>query len=299
MIRIVRIIRMMVKGATIMERLKIVVGEEFGWWTVVRDAGSKTIKGKTRLYVIAECDCGARREVIFEALKRGHSKSCGCRPGKLNAIAVAVGQRFGCWTVMHTAPSRQFRSGRVHRYVVARCDCGAVRTVNLAGIRSGRSLSCGCLVAEVMRQLHTKHGYATKKRQAKEYRAWADMIGRCENPNLDRWENYGGRGIKVCSRWRENFLAFLEDVGPSPGREYSLDRIDVNGNYEPGNCRWATPSQQMKNTRHLILWRDHKARAGQNEKIDTSVMRQLEHTFARVLDWVGGGDDAASIGTTN
>lgn len=210
-------------------------------------------------------------------------------------VLIQPGERVGRWTVMHEAPSRQFTCGRVHRYIVARCDCGAIREVNLANFRKGRSLSCGCRVAEVTRQRSTKHGYAGKHHQTKEYRAWADMIGRCENPNLPRWKNYGGRGIKVCKHWRESFVAFLEDVGLAPGQKYSLDRIDVNGNYEPGNCRWATPSQQMKNTRHLILWREHKARATYNEEIDEPAMREFERTFARLLDWMGGGDDTACL----
>lgn len=81
------------------------------------------------------------------------------------------------------------------------------------------------------------------------YSAWTDMKTRCYNPKNSEYNNYGGRGIKVCERWRNSFMAFYEDMGPRPTPQHSIDRKDVNGNYEPGNCRWATRSQQNINRR--------------------------------------------------
>ena len=93
-----------------------------------------------------------------------------------------------------------------------------------------------------------KHGFARPGKEAPEYRAWAALRNRCSNPNHDAYKNYGGRGIKVCERWND-FLAFLEDMGPRPSPKHSIDRINNDGNYEPDNCRWATRSEQCRNMR--------------------------------------------------
>jgi len=86
-----------------------------------------------------------------------------------------------------------------------------------------------------------------------EYNSWRAMIARCENPNHPSWEHYGGRGIRVCMRWRYSFKAFLADVGPRPSTRHSLDRIDPQGHYQPANVRWSTPEVQAKNKRVVEL----------------------------------------------
>lgn len=124
------------------------------------------------------------------------------------------------------------------------CKCGTVVLVIGHSLRSGTTQSCGCLRAEALIDRSTIHG----KKGTPTYRTWQAMKRRCLNENCKDFPNYGGRGISVCDRWRSSFQDFFEDMGERPhGR--TIDRIDVNGNYEPANCKWATISQQRRNRR--------------------------------------------------
>ena|SRR3990167_6466166 len=131
------------------------------------------------------------------------------------------------------------KNGR--RYWKCRCDCGKETIV--AGGKLGTTKSCGC-----------KFPYSTHRMSfAPEYRTWAAVIQRCTNSRCTHFRNYGGRGIMVCGRWLNSFEAFFSDMGPKPSPKHSIDRFpDPNGNYEPGNCRWATTKEQLRNTRKTI-----------------------------------------------
>lgn len=116
-------------------------------------------------------------------------------------------------------------------------------------LQKGSVRSCGCLRRETCVSAPTKHGASKHGFVMAEYSTLRGIIQRCENKRSLHFDKYGGRGIRVCDRWRESFENFLADMGPKPTPKHSLDRIDVNGHYEPGNCRWATQTEQMRNTR--------------------------------------------------
>lgn len=129
------------------------------------------------------------------------------------------------------------------------CDCGTQCVVMGAHLRWGHTLSCGCLQIERAGDAGRTHGEAGSKRTA-EYRAWALMLRRCNNPNSHEFKYYGGRGITVCAEWLNSYEAFLAHLGRRPSPQHSVDRFpDNNGNYEPGNVRWATRHQQSLNQR--------------------------------------------------
>lgn len=125
-----------------------------------------------------------------------------------------------------------------------RCECGRMVIARVAVLRDGSCRSCGCLRVDKLRKMATTHGMTNTT----EHRIWRGLFSRCEIPTDKAYKNYGGRGIKVCERWRD-FVNFYADMGPRPSSKHSLDRIDGNGDYEPGNCRWATSAEQNSNSR--------------------------------------------------
>lgn len=159
-----------------------------------------------------------------------------------------AGQRFGRLVVIEEAA----RANPRRRRVVARCDCGRQTIVLVERIRSGGTRSCGCLARETVANRSLRHGGTTGYSLARWYRIWSNMMTRCNNEHNQAWKDYGGRGIKVCDRWRDPKM-FLEDMGEPPAG-MTLDRYpDHDGNYEPGNCRWATWNQQARNRRDTVM----------------------------------------------
>lgn len=140
-----------------------------------------------------------------------------------------------------------------HRYCVCKCDCGKSKRVRVDHLKSGRIRSCGCLVTEVTtaRNLASRrHGHAASHVRTPTYRSWIAMHTRCGNPNHDGYSEYGGRGISVCEEWK-SFERFLSDMGERPSGT-TIDRIDNSRGYEPGNCQWASHSEQENNKRATV-----------------------------------------------
>ena len=131
------------------------------------------------------------------------------------------------------------------------CDCGAEAVASTKKLRNGRKQSCGCLWLDAITEAKTKHGHSSGRTVSSELRTWMALRGRCNNPRNRAFQNYGGRGIRVCERWND-FSMFLADMGPRP-KGTSIDRIDNARGYEPGNCRWALPAQQCRNRRNNIF----------------------------------------------
>lgn len=149
---------------------------------------------------------------------------------------VMIDERYGRWTVVAAA----FSDANNKKMFKCVCDCGAIAEVRGSELLNGLSASCGCY----RRDLATSHGDA----YSPEYSIWGLMRQRCENPNSPNYHNYGGRGIAVCPEWNR-YERFLKDMGRRPSDQHSIERRDVNGNYEPTNCYWATMDVQANNKR--------------------------------------------------
>ena len=171
-----------------------------------------------------------------------------------NPATPLLGKTFGYLTVIRRAGSRPQKSGKSPRATWwVRCVCGTeiiMLSGSLTSKTRGALKSCGCRRGEMLVQAWNSHGMGDHPA----HRSWCGMRARCTNPENKDWKNYGGRGITVCDAWLKSFRVFWEDMGGSYQSGLTIDRIDVNGNYEKTNCRWATPEVQSNNKRrHVII----------------------------------------------
>lgn len=213
-----------------------ITGQRFGHLTVIKKSEKKTKDQKA--WWVCRCDCGNENVVRGECLRLGRTKSCGCnefRPMDL------TGHKYGYLTVIERAGRTS--DGRIAWKCV--CDCGNETIVNSNNLRSGNVKSCGC----------GNFRKGEEKIDKRIQHIWAGMHSRCYNEKATGYENYGGRGIRMCDDWiGENGCRHFYEWAKKNGYKdrLTIDRKDVNGNYEPSNCRWATIEEQMNNMRKSV-----------------------------------------------
>lgn len=158
-----------------------------------------------------------------------------------------IGERYGKLTVL----SLDSEKANGKPKWICKCDCGKIKSVAASELRRGNTKSCGCM----MRDLGLKRRqFKVPAESMPEYQSWRSIKRRCYDEKATGYENYGGRGILMDIRWLKSFRNFYLDMGPRPGPEYSIDRIDSDGHYIPSNCRWATPEEQSNNKRNCIYF---------------------------------------------
>lgn len=211
-------------------------GVKSGKLTALEPSNKKSGKSLTW---ICECECGNKVTVGQGNLRSGNVKSCGC----LQKARDLTGLKFGRWTVVR---HDGVNSSGGHMWI-CQCECGKQSSCLGYSLVHELSKSCGCYSADATTSRLTKHG----RWGTPEYRCWHMMRQRCQNPKAKGYKYYGGRGIKVCDRWKK-FDNFFADMGEKPTPDHSIERMDFNGDYEPDNCKWATDIEQNNNTRRNI-----------------------------------------------
>lgn len=235
-----------------MPKLIDLTGQSFGRLTVISRAQNNK---DGRAMWLCRCSCGNQVVVLGKCLRNGHTKSCGCLNKDIvseQCLVDRTGEQFGRLTVIARASDYIAPNKKRHVRWLCRCECGNEVVVDVCGLVRGTTKSCGCLRKETRGNL--KYGGCHDRL----YRVFSNMKYRCYNTKSDHFKYYGGRGIKVCDEWKNDYAAFKRwalssgyDENANRG-DCTIDRIDVNGNYEPNNCRWVDMTVQSRNRRNVI-----------------------------------------------
>lgn len=217
------------------------VGQKFGKLSVIERAENNRF-GQTQW--LCKCECGQEKVISANSLMKGATKTCGLHRKSNNFLDI-TGQKFGRLTVV--SRGKNTKTGRARWNCL--CECGKTKLITTSTLKNGRSLSCGCIRSEGNTKRLTIHGGA----DSPEYAIWMGMRQRCSNPSNKEFHNYGGRGIKVCKRW-QSFKNFIADMGQRPSKDLSIERINNDKGYSPGNCKWGTTFEQANNTRANVFF---------------------------------------------
>lgn len=210
-------------------------GKMFGFIEVLDEAEQR----KGNRYVLCKCHrCGSVKEICLSSLTRGITTSCGC-----GHRANLIGKRFGHLVVLNYAKPRNKKT-----FWLCKCDCGNIKEIEGDSLTRGRIVSCGCSLKKCGEESHSyKHGLTHKRIM----RIWTNMKSRCYNPKDKAYKNYGARGIRICEEWLNDVAAFWKwSKEHGYADDLTIDRINVNGNYEPSNCRWVDRKTQCNNQRN-------------------------------------------------
>ena len=250
-------------------------GKTFGRLTVDAYVGSR----KRHHFWRCKCSCGNDKEINGAVLRRGDTQSCGCYRSEFASVTRLIdltGKRFGRLVVVKRVEQTNARI-RTARWL-CKCDCGSDTTVDGSYLRTAATKSCGCLHRDVSGARFRTHGMT----HTPEYATWRRMLMRCYNPNDISYSLYGERGIQVCDRWHNSFVAFFSDMGHRPSTRHSIGRIDSNGDYCAENCEWQTAREQATHSRTTqyvtydgltLTWSDWAQRLGTR----ASVLRTRLH----------------------
>lgn len=216
-----------------------IAGKRYGKLVALEATNERYSNGSVKWK--CQCDCGNVYYACSSDLKRKR-KSCGCET-RLNDM---TGKKIGRLTVVERAKDKNGKT-----YWHCKCECGTEKDICASHLSSGKIVSCGCYSSEMLEKHSITHGMS----KTRLYDIWSGMKARCYNRKSSCYSNYGSRGIEVCEAWRDDFMNFYDwSMEHGYSEELSIDRINVNGNYEPNNCRWATKKEQSCNTRRTKLF---------------------------------------------
>jgi hypothetical protein len=277
---------------------KDLTGQKFGILTVLRRAENSP-SGKARW--LCKCECGNECLVCTDELTNGNRKSCGhfyCEKRILQNKDF-IGKIFGRLTVLEYAG---FNSHRDPMWL-CQCKCGNTKVVRQVSLLNGDTKSCGCLHREIIIERSTKHGLKRRKNGNKLYPVLMSMRSRCYNPNNAAYSHYGARGIIICPEWLGeqgiiNFYNWSINNGYQEG--LTIDRIDVNGNYEPNNCRWVDMKTQQNNrSNNHYIEIDGETHTIAEWAIIYNIPQHVIHNRIHRLNWDPIDAVTASVGLTN